>query len=83
MYNALIATPRGTAWVVATGPFTNITLLFAPYPSIVDHIAGLSLMGGAIGSNFSPVYLGPPHIDTDGQTHARSGNLTPFAEFNV
>jgi uridine nucleosidase len=58
MHKALIKTTPGTAWLVATGALTNIGLLFAIYPSLIDHIAGLSIMGGAIGGFFTHAPLG-------------------------
>ncbi|KIV88109.1 hypothetical protein PV10_09035 [Exophiala mesophila] len=83
IYEALISTPAGTAWLVATGPLTNTALLFAVYPSLATHIAGISIMGGAIGNDFTHVTMGPPYLDAQGQTHERIGNVTPFAEFNI
>lgn len=50
MYEALIATPAGTAVLVATGTLTNIALLFAVFPDVVGHIKHLSIMGGAFGT---------------------------------
>ncbi|KAK4188390.1 Inosine/uridine-preferring nucleoside hydrolase domain-containing protein [Podospora australis] len=76
-YAALKACPPGTAWVVATGAFTNAAALFIKYPELVPHLAGLSLMGGALGNNFTPAVLG----QVDGVP--RVGNWTQFAEFNV
>ncbi|KAK0729145.1 Inosine/uridine-preferring nucleoside hydrolase domain-containing protein [Apiosordaria backusii] len=76
-YSALISTPPGTAWVVATGAFTNAAALFMKYPELIPHIAGLSLMGGALGGGFTPAILG----SVDGVP--RIGNWTQFAEFNV
>jgi uridine nucleosidase len=58
MYDALSKTTPGTAWLIATGALTNIGLLFAVYPSLADHIAGLSIMGGAIGGFFTHAPLG-------------------------
>ena len=73
MYNALIGTSPGTAWLVATGALTNVALLFDAYPSLALHLKGVSIMGGAIGNGFS--YL---------TNNAESlGNVTPEAEFNV
>lgn len=40
-------------------------------------------MGGAIGNNYTGVYMGPEYTDAKGNTHARIGNMTPFAEFNI
>jgi uridine nucleosidase len=57
MYLALSAHP-GKAWLVSTGTLTNVALLFATYPELVDSIAGLSIMGGAIGGFFTHAPLG-------------------------
>ena len=74
---ALWAEAPGTAWVVATGAFTNAAALFLKYPELVGHIRGLSLMGGAVGGGFTPAVLG----QVDGVP--RVGNWTQFAEFNI
>lgn len=58
IYHSLIKTPPGTAWLVAVGALTNIGLLFAVYPKLASHIAGLSIMGGAIGGFFSHAPIG-------------------------
>ncbi|KAL2161503.1 hypothetical protein VTH06DRAFT_8065 [Thermothelomyces fergusii] len=76
-YAALKATRPGTAWVVATGAFTNAAALFLKYPDLVGHIRGLSLMGGALGGGFTGAVLG----EVAGVP--RVGNWTQFAEFNV
>lgn len=78
MYAALISQPPGTAWLVATGCLTNTALLFATHPDLVAHIAGLSIMGGAIGGGFSRAPMGS--IVGEGE---RFGNWTPWAEFNI
>lgn len=78
MYQALIATPKGTAWLVPTGALTNAALLFATHPDIVEHIKGLSIMGGAIGAGFTKAPLGTVVGEGD-----RFGNVTPDAEFNI
>lgn len=75
--------PSNTAWLVTTGTLTNAALLFATFPKVVDHLRGVSIMGGAIGSNFSDANLGNPFRDSSGELHARIGNHTPYAEFNV
>ncbi len=73
MYDALTATPPGTAWLVATGALTNVALLFDAHPELPAHIAGLSVMGGAVGGGFSSITKhGEP-----------LGNIVPHAEFNV
>ncbi|KAL1841290.1 hypothetical protein VTJ49DRAFT_7235 [Mycothermus thermophilus] len=76
-HDALMACPPGTAWVVATGAFTNAAALFLKYPHLVGHVKGLSLMGGALGGGFTPAVLGK----VDGVP--RVGNWTQWAEFNV
>ncbi|KAK4938743.1 Uridine nucleosidase 1 [Elasticomyces elasticus] len=83
MRDALLAQPKGKAYVVATGPLTNVALLFAFCPDLASHIAGLSIMGGAVGSGFTDVSMGPSYLDSDGVSHNRCGNWTPFAEFNI
>lgn len=77
MAAALLSTPPSTAYLIATGAFTNAALLFASHPSLATHLAGVSLMGGAVGSNFTPAVLG----SVDGVP--RAGNWTQWAEFNV
>lgn len=77
IHDALIAEQPGTAWLVATGALTNVAALFAKYPGLVDHICGLSIMGGAVGGGFTNAPLGTV-LDKD-----RFGNHTPFAEFNI
>ena len=77
MAEALLATPKGTAWLVATGTLTNVAVLITKYPSVVPHIKGLSIMGGAIGGGFTSAPMGKV-----GATE-RYGNWTPYAEFNV
>lgn len=78
MRDALLAQPKGTPWVVATGTMTNVALLFATFPEVVDHIQGLSLMGGAIGEGFTDA----PMSRIPGEK-SRIGNVTPWAEFNI
>jgi uridine nucleosidase len=78
MHEALIATPKGTSWVVATGATTNVALLFSVYPELVEHVAGLSIMGGAVGDNFTEAVFGA----LPGE-EKRFGNITPYAEFNI
>ena len=83
MYEALLACPPNTAWLVATGALTNIALLFSIFPSVATHIRGLSIMGGAVGGGFHAVPLGPSFTNAAGETQARIGNHTPYAEFNI
>lgn len=77
MAEAIRSQKPGTAWIVATGALTNVGALFRGYPELIPHIKGLSLMGGSIGGGFSDAPLGM----VDG--HARIGNYTPWAEFNI
>jgi uridine nucleosidase len=67
----------GTVWLVATGTLTNVATLFARHPELAEHIAGLSIMGGAIGGGFTDIVMGV----VDGIK--RIGNWTPYAEFNI
>ncbi|KAL8947201.1 MAG: hypothetical protein Q9183_007815, partial [Haloplaca sp. 2 TL-2023] len=78
MWEALMAQPAGTAWLVATGALTNVALLFSTFPEVADHIQGLSIMGGAIGNKFTDATLG--HVEGEGE---RFGNETRWAEFNI
>ena len=78
MRNALLAEPKDTAWLVSTGTLTNIALLFALFPEVVQHIKGLSIMGGAIGGGFTAAPMGK--VAGEGE---RFGNWTPWAEFNI
>lgn len=78
MHHALMEQPKGTAWLVATGALSNVALLFATFPALVEHIKGLSIMGGAIGGGFTDAPMG--HVRGEGE---RFGNTTAYAEFNV
>lgn len=75
--SALLQTPPGTAWLVATGALTNIALALTKYPALSTHIKGLSIMGGAIGSSFTTAVLGTI------KEKERIGNWSPWAEFNI
>ncbi|KAK0656631.1 Inosine/uridine-preferring nucleoside hydrolase domain-containing protein [Cercophora newfieldiana] len=77
MAQALKAEPPGTAWLVATGSFTDAAAMFLKYPELASHIKGLSLMGGAIGNGFTNAVLG--HVEGV----PRIGNWTQYAEFNI
>ncbi|KXJ95456.1 Inosine/uridine-preferring nucleoside hydrolase domain-containing protein [Microdochium bolleyi] len=77
MAAALRAQPAGKAWVIATGAVTNVGALFLAHPELAEHVAGVSIMGGAIGNKFTPAPLGV----VDGVP--RIGNWTPWAEFNI
>ncbi|KAL4752311.1 hypothetical protein BDW72DRAFT_70971 [Aspergillus terricola var. indicus] len=78
MRDALMAQPKGTPWVIATGTLTNIALLFATFPEVAVHIKGLSVMGGGVGDGFAnaPISRLVGH-------EKRVGNVTPLAEFNI
>lgn len=78
MRNALLAQPKGAPWIVATGTLTNVAVLFAAFPEVAEHIQGLSIMGGAIGGEFTAA----PMSRLPGGT-TRVGNVTPWAEFNI
>ena len=78
MRHALMGQPEGTAWLVATGALTNVALLFATFPELVEHLKGLSIMGGAIGGGFTDAPMG--HVKGEGE---RFGNWTRWAEFNI
>lgn len=78
MRHALMEQPGGEAWLVATGALTNVALLFATFPELVEHIKGLSIMGGAIGGGFTDAPMG--HVKGEGE---RFGNWTRWAEFNI
>lgn len=72
--STIMAEPPNTVWLVATGPLTNIAKLFMESPEVVSHIRGLSIMGGAVGENY-----------TDAPMHRKDGpgNWTSWAEFNI
>ncbi|KKK12283.1 hypothetical protein P175DRAFT_0478478 [Aspergillus ochraceoroseus IBT 24754] len=78
MRDALMAQPKGTPWVVATGTLTNIALLFATFPEVASHIQGLSIMGGGVGNGFTDAPMSKLEGGKD-----RIGNVTPLAEFNI
>lgn len=78
MRRALMAEEKGKAWLVATGALTNVAALVRDYPNLVEHIAGLSIMGGAVGGGFTSAQMGT--VNGSGE---RFGNHTPYAEFNI
>jgi uridine nucleosidase len=56
---------------------TNIAHVFQRYPDVAEHIKGLSIMGGAIGNNFTNAPMGK--VDD----RERIGNWSAWAEFNI
>lgn len=78
MRHAILSEPKDSAWIVATGTLTNVALLFAIFPEVVEHIKGLSIMGGAIGGGFTAAPMGK--IAGEGEPF---GNWTSWAEFNI
>lgn len=49
MYEGLMNTPKGSAWLLCTGPLTNAAILFSTHGTeLCAHIAGLCFMGGAV-----------------------------------
>ena len=78
MVAALSAQPKDTAWIVATGSMTNVGDLIRRHKSlVVDHVKGVSIMGGSFGAGFSGAPLG--RVDNA----ERIGNITEWAEFNI
>jgi len=53
----IIETCRSTPgiWLVPTGPLTNIALAIRSAPDLLDHVGGISLMGGGTFGNRTPV----------------------------
>lgn len=78
MRHAIGEQPKGTVWLVTTGPLSNAALLFAMFPELVEHIKGLSVMGGAVGGGFTDAPMG--HVEGEGE---RIGNSSIWAEFNI
>ena len=76
--DVILAQPPRTVWLVATGPLTNVAKLIHAVPQIVEHLQGISIMGGAIGGHFTDAPLGT--VEGVGE---RFGNWTPYAEFNI
>jgi uridine nucleosidase len=83
MREALLAEPPKSAWLVVTGPLTNAALLFATFPEVVEHIAGLSIMGGAVGGGFTAAKNGKTDGSIEKDANERFGNETDWAEFNI
>ena len=83
MRDSLMASPPDMAWFVATGTLTNAALMFAVFPEVASHIKGISIMGGAIGNDFTSVKMGQSFTDQAGDKRPRIGNYTPYAEFNI
>ncbi len=83
MRDALLAQLPQTAWLVVTGPLTNAALLFATFPEVATHIAGLSIMGGAVGGGFTAAKNGKTDGSSEKDAHERFGNETDWAEFNI
>lgn len=83
MREALLAHPPETAWLVATGPLTNAALLFATFPEVIVHLAGLSIMGGAVGGGFTEAKNGKTDGSIEKNANERFGNETDWAEFNI
>lgn len=77
MRDAILAQPRDSVWIVAIGPLTNIANLLAAYPEVFDWIKGLSIMGGALGNDYTRAWLGKT-----GDRGKLVKYPTPYAEFN-
>ena len=77
MYEALMAQPKGTAYIVAIGALTNVGAILRRHPDVVGHLKGISIMGGSFGDGFSDA----PFNVVDGVE--RVGNIGLWAEFNI
>jgi uridine nucleosidase len=77
MAQALLSVPAGEAWIVATGALTNVALAFQKYPSLIQHVKGVSIMGGAVGNGHTNAQLGTV------SGVPRIGNWSAHAEFNI
>ena len=65
LFDLCCAYPEGLE-VLATGPLTNLALLFAEHPDSRDHISRIILMGGSVnGGNTSPVAEFNIHTDAE------------------
>ncbi|KAL9085015.1 MAG: hypothetical protein Q9159_004920 [Coniocarpon cinnabarinum] len=76
--NTILEQPPSSVHIIATGPLTNIAILFSWSAELAMHIAGLHIMGGAIGANFTDAPMGK--VEGEGE---RFGNHSPWAEFNI
>ena len=74
MQKALKKQPPKTAWIVAVGALTNVALLFATFPDLAEHVAGISIMGGAVGGGFTSAPMGK--VEGEGE---RVGNWSRWA----
>ncbi|RKF56975.1 Uridine nucleosidase [Golovinomyces cichoracearum] len=77
MARAIFDTPSGSAWIIATGALTIIAHLLRAYPKVTTWVAGVSVMGGAVGDSFTSAKMG--HVDKIDQI----GNISKWAEFNI
>ncbi len=51
----VLGRPPGSVTLVPTGPLTNVALALVKEPALAEHLAGIVLMGGAIGlGNITP-----------------------------
>jgi uridine nucleosidase len=79
MAQALLSTPASSAWLIATGACTNVAQMLTRYPHVATHLKGLSIMGGALGDNFTSAPMGK----VSGASSTRIGNWSEWAEFNI
>jgi hypothetical protein len=83
MRDAIMATEKEKAWVVATGGLTNVAIMFKAFPEVAEWVAGVSIMGGAVGEKeycaVGEVAVGK----VAGEEEPRVGNWTRWAEFNI
>ena len=88
MRDALRSVPAGTAWIVAVGALTNVAELVRAWPEAAARVAGVSVMGGAVGGDYAvndgvarQRWLGKAG---DSSLGVRTVEFpTPWAEFNV
>jgi inosine-uridine nucleoside N-ribohydrolase len=56
MAEEILARPKDTVMLVATGSMTNVAILVSLFPEVVEWIKGLVIMGGAVSvGNVTPV----------------------------